>query len=38
MMWVSPVGREGTIAREHGRDARTPERFSPSDIAVAVDE
>jgi len=37
-MWVSPVGREGTITRKHGRDARTPERFSLSDIAVAVGE
>jgi hypothetical protein len=37
-MWVSPVGREGTIARKHVWDARTPERFSLSDIAVAVDE
>jgi hypothetical protein len=38
MMWVAPVSREGTIARKHVWDARTPERFSPSDIAVAVGE
>jgi|GEM_PF-3416057 hypothetical protein len=37
-MWVSPVSREGTIARKHGRDGRTPEGFSLPDIAVAVGE
>jgi hypothetical protein len=37
-MWTSPVSREGTIARKHGRDGRTPEGFSLLDIAVAVGE